>query len=153
RIAAAPSPPVASSVLVGRPPRVSAVTTSTDPRPSSAARNDPIPDRTAPPVSIAGGSWSRRSAAWIEVALVFSRYDGFAVADPRRVGLGAGPGAPECQSRRLAPHRGGVLVVAGDRSGPASAAAAKEGGDLGPVEPPVRHVAAGADDPSHGSKL
>src|SRR4029453_957025 len=81
RKADAPSPPAASSVLVGRPPRRPALTTSTGSRLSGAARRDPTPERTAPPVWIAGELWSRRSAAWIVVALVFSRYAGLAVAN------------------------------------------------------------------------
>ncbi len=81
RRAAAPSPLADSSPLVGRPERRSDATTSTVPPERRAAASEPTPERTAPPVSMASTSLSRRRAAWMAVALVLSRYAGSAVAN------------------------------------------------------------------------
>ena len=73
RIAAAASPPADSSALVGRPSRMSAVTTSVGVVVCSAVPSAATPDRMAPPKSAATTSVSSRSAAWIVVAFVLSR--------------------------------------------------------------------------------
>ncbi len=81
--AAAASPPADSSGLVGRPVRRSEATTSVVPTPSSATRSAPTAERAAPPKSSAVASESSRSAAWIAVAFVLSRYAGSAVENQR----------------------------------------------------------------------
>ena len=95
--AAAASPPDDSSPLVGWPSRMSALTTSTGWPGRSAARNAPTLDRIAPPKSNAATSESRRSAAWIAVAFVLSRYAGAAVANVSA--RGSAPGALFSASR------------------------------------------------------
>ena len=70
--AAPPSPPSASSALNGRPPLMPATATSTSSTAREAARKAPTPERTAPFTSMTAIVGSRRSAAWIALALVFS---------------------------------------------------------------------------------
>ena len=94
--------PADSSGLVGRPVRRSEVTTSVVPAPSSATRSAPTPERTAPPRSSAAQSESRRSAAWIAVALVLSRYAGSAVENQSSSTCTPGAGA---QGQAAPPRR------------------------------------------------
>ncbi len=84
------------------------------------------------------------------VAFVFSRYAGLAVANH------SASGSAPFDALRSASRAASMPIVvvsssyaATDRV-PASAAAAEERRDLGPVEPSVRHVSTGADDASHG---
>ena len=56
-------------------------TTRVVPNPVNAVRSVPMPERSAPPMSRAPTDGARRSAAWIAVALVFSRYAGVDVAN------------------------------------------------------------------------
>ena len=72
--AAAPSPPADSSVDPGRPERRSLDTTSAGASIDSAACSAPTADFTEPLASNAATWLPRRSAAWIVVALVLSRY-------------------------------------------------------------------------------
>ena len=118
---------------------MSEVTTSTAPLPSSAVRSAPTPERSAPPKSNAATSVSSRSAAWIVDALFLSRYAGLTRSrtTARRARCPAGATAQR-EPGRLDAHRGGVLVVGGDRPGALAAAAAERLRDLGPVEAPER---------------
>ncbi len=70
--------------------------------------------------------------------------------EPERVRRGATGGAAQREPRRLDTHGGGVLVVGRDRTGSLAAAAPEGLGDLGPLKAPEGHVAADADDASHG---
>ena len=71
-IAAAASPPLASSADPARPVRISEVTTRRLPTVERARRRAPAVDPTDAPMSNAGTSAGRRNAAWIAVALVLS---------------------------------------------------------------------------------
>ena len=97
-------------------------------------------------------SVSSRSAAWIADALFLSRYAGLAVEN--HSASTAVPSGAERRARRAAStrHRGGVLVVGGDRPGALAAAGAEGLGDLAAVEAAERDVAGRADDSSHAGE-
>ncbi len=82
------------------------------------------------------------------VGLVEVRGTGRREPQGLRARLGCGP---EREARRLDPHRGGVLVVAGHGASAPPAAGPEGLGDRGTVEPPVRHVAGDAQDPLHAN--
>ncbi len=91
RTAVPASPPADSSGELAGPVRISAAVTSTDDSPErSAARKAPIPERTAEPASNTAVAAGSRSAAWMIVALVFSAYVGFDVANQRVSGTASG---------------------------------------------------------------
>ena len=84
---------------------------------------------------------------------------GVGLVQIRRLGGGEPQGVgglPRCRTQRqpggLDPERGGVLVVGGHRPRPLAAAAAHEGRDVDPGEPPVGHVARRTQDASHGGR-
>ena len=106
RTAAAPSPPCASSELVGKPERRSEATTSTLLLASSALRSAPGPERSAPPKSKAPTFASSRSAACIVDALFLSRYAGSAVANHNALGQ-----ASECADRSASRAASTPIVV------------------------------------------
>ena len=151
--AAAPSPPADSSGPVGRPVRRSDVTTKVVPWPSSAIRSAPTPERAAPPRSSAGQSVSSRSAPWIAVAFVLSRYAGSAVAN-QSWSTRVPPGTARMARRAgLDAHRRGVLVVRGHRAGALAPAGTEGACDLGALEAPVRHVSSSTEQSSSRSRF
>ena len=79
--AAAASPPPLSSLLVGLPVRRSEITAMEIPGVPRAPDMAASAERAEPPASPAHVSWGKSRAAWIAVALVLSKYAGFAVAN------------------------------------------------------------------------
>ena len=145
--AAAASPCIASSVLPARPVRTSALTTSDGVLPDRARSSAPTADLGDSPMSNAAAVDGNCNAACTPVALVLSAYAGVVVPKRTCAGVTSLPRARE--PRRLDRHRGGVLVVAGDRAGALPATLTDEGGDLGPVEPPVGQIRSPRQNPAH----